>query len=179
MPRTRHQLERDKKVAEILDAAERRLRSDGYPALSVAAIARQLKLAPNSIYWYFPTKDDLFVATVRHMLEGIVSRKDPAQKSLERRVLWFVDQLSELDHLRVALYERSRDSDVVARFVEELDANSRELVVNTLAGEVPDEDVEVAAEALVATVAGASLRRLSKKDRARVVSYTLSRFTAG
>ena len=55
MPRTRPELEREDKVAEIVAAAERRLREGGYDALSVAAD--------------FVARLD---ATWRHMLAGVL-----------------------------------------------------------------------------------------------------------
>src|SRR3954462_3149611 len=120
MPRTRPELEREAKVAEIVAAAERRLHDGGYDALSVAAIARELGIAQNAIYWYFPSKDHLFVAALERMLRDIVARKPPRQRSLERKVLWFVDQLGEMEPVRAAMYERARTSPVVAEFAEEL-----------------------------------------------------------
>ncbi len=179
MPRNRSSIEREKKTAEILEAAEARLREDGYESLSIAAIARELGLAPNSIYWYFPSKDHLFVAAIRHMLELLITQKPPARGSVERQVLWFVEQLEELDPLRISLYERARWSPVVARFAEELNASSHHLVANALRGAVPDADLELAAEALLATIDGATLRGLDRQERRRVVSYALRRFTDG
>src|SRR3954464_4957874 len=118
MPRTRPELEREAKVAEIVAAAERRLRDGGYDALSVAAIARELGIAQNAIYWYFPSKDHLFVAALERMLRDIVARKPPPRRWLERKVLWFVDQLGEIEPVRAAMYERARTSPVVAEFAE-------------------------------------------------------------
>lgn len=178
MPQNRYELERENKVAEILAAAETRLREGGYEALSIAGIARELGLAPNSVYWYFPSKDDLFVAAVRHLLQGIVARKPPARRSLERRVLWFVEQLDDLDHLRVSLYERARQSPVIERYAGELKAASRQMLVNSLRGEVADAELEIAADTLLATIEGTRLQGLTGRDRNRVVAYGLRRLTA-
>src|ERR1041384_1429373 len=96
MPKTRPAESRDDKMNEILTAAEGRLREGGYQALSVAAIARELGLAQNAMYWYFPSKDELFVATMNRMLEQIAARK-PAKKVGElERILWFTDQFQAL-----------------------------------------------------------------------------------
>src|SRR3954468_23176509 len=114
MPRTRQDVDREAKVDEILDAAVTRLRDGGYDALSVAAIARELGIAQNAIYWYFPSKDHLFVAALERMLRDIVARKPPRQRWRERKVLCFVDQLGEIEPVRAAMYERARTSPVVA-----------------------------------------------------------------
>src|SRR5438034_9380164 len=122
MARTRTELERDEKVGEILEAAELRLRDGGYEALSVTAIARELGLAQNAIYWYFPSKDHLFVAALEGMLRKIGARKPRREEAGPvERILWFTDQFQALSHLRGAMSERARDSQVVAEFVEELD----------------------------------------------------------
>src|SRR4051795_2675791 len=108
MPRTRRAVSRDEKVEEILAVAERRLREGGYEALSVAAIARELGLAQNALYWYFPSKDHLFVAVLERMLRGIVARKPPRRGGVDRQVTWFVDQLAELEPVRASMREQAR-----------------------------------------------------------------------
>src|SRR4051795_4275521 len=103
MPRTRRAVSRDEKVEEILAVAERRLREGGYEALSVAAIARELGLAQNAIYWYFPSKDHLFVAALERMLGEIAARKPSRAVGEVERILWFTDQFEALSHLRPAM----------------------------------------------------------------------------
>lgn len=177
MPRNRPELDRERKIADILNVAERRLREGGYEALSIAAIGRELGVAPNSIYWYFASKDELFIAALEHLLRGVVARKPPHRRALEARVMWFVEQLDEIEHLRVALYDRARTSPRVAEFASGLNRTSRQMLHNTLAGAVPEDDRAVASEALLATIQGATLAGLRGKDRRRVVGYTLRRFT--
>src|SRR4051812_50227265 len=89
MARTRTKIDREAKVEAILDLAERRLREGGYEQLSVAALARELGLAQNAVYWYFPAKDDLFVAVLRRMLADLAPPKPRGGGGDRRRVLWF------------------------------------------------------------------------------------------
>jgi AcrR family transcriptional regulator len=178
VPKNRSSVDREQKVAEILDAAEAALRNGGYESLSIAGLARRLGLAANSIYWYFPSKDELFVAAIRLMVQGILARKPPASRSLERRVLWFAEQLDELDDLRVDMYQRSKRSPAVAVLAEELRSGGREMASNTLRGAVADDQLETVAEALLATIDGTALRGLDPAQRRRVIAYSLRRFTA-
>src|SRR4030088_2291460 len=113
MPKTRPATSRDEKMGAIVEAAERRLREGGYEALSVAAIARELDLAQNAIYWYFPSKDHLFVAALERMLREIAARKPSRAVGEVQRILWFTDQFQTLFDLRGAMRERSRGSEVV------------------------------------------------------------------
>jgi AcrR family transcriptional regulator len=162
-------------MGEILKIAERRLRKGGYEALSVAAIARELGLAQNAIYWYFPSKDDLFVAALERMLGEIAARKPSKEVGEVERILWFTDQFQGLSDLRGAMSERARHSQVVADFVEELDSLLSRMLSNALAGHVSAEELPVAVETFRATVEGTFVKRLDKRTRRAVLTFTLQR----
>jgi len=162
-------------MSEILAVAERRLREDGYQALSVAAISRELGLAQNAIYWYFPSKDELFVATLRRMLEEIMARKPAEQVGEVERILWFTDQFHVLSGLRGAMTERARSSRTVANFVEELDALLSHMLTGALHGHVPPDELPVAVETFRATVEGAFVKGLDRRERRRILSFALYR----
>ena len=176
MPRTRSELDRDAKVAEIVEAAERRLAKGGYEALSVAAIARELGLAQNAIYWYFPTKDHLFVAALERMLRDIASRKPRHDEVAPiERILWFTDQFQALSHLRGAMNERAGESQVVAEFVEELDALLSRMLSNALRDHVAEDHLPVAVETFRATVEGTFVKGLDRRARRQVLTFALER----
>src|SRR3954447_3555912 len=122
MPQTRRQISREDKVEEILELAQTRLLEGGYEGLSVAALARELGLAQNALYWYFPSKDDLFVAVLRRMLADLAARKPRGEVGHRQRIFWFTAELEPLSRLRSALRERARHSEVAAAFLEELEA---------------------------------------------------------
>jgi AcrR family transcriptional regulator len=173
MPRTRTDLEREAKVDEILDLAEQRLRQDGYEALSVAAIARELGLAQNAIYWYFPSKDHLFVAALERMLQEIAARKPRHSVDIVERILWFTDQFEVLSTMRGAMNERARTSPVVAEFVTRLDALLTRMLSNVFRGRVPESELPVAVKSFRATVQGCSAEGLEKRQRRKVLRFAL------
>ena len=174
MPRTRQERSRDEKVEEIVTAAERRLRDQGYSGLSVAGIARDLGVAQNAVYWYFPSRDQLFVAALRRMVAGLVAAKPPREDGLTVQVLWFVDRLQSLHEVRAALSERSRSSPVAAEFLAELNGRLRGMLVNALRSHVAAADLDVAADSFLATVEGCVLQRLDDEKRHRVLAYALN-----
>ncbi len=176
MPQTRPKISRDQKLDEILASAEARLREGGYEALSVAAIARELGLAQNAIYWYFPSKDHVFVAALQRMLRRIADRKPRKQDADEvERILWFTDQFSELSDLRAAMRERARSSKVVAEFVEELDELLSRMLSNALRDRISAERLPLAVEAFRATVEGTVVKGLDRTARHQVLEFTLKR----
>lgn len=127
MPVTRAKVERQEKVQEILDAARRRLLADGYEGMSVAAIARELEIAQNSVYWYFPSKDDLFAAAFREILARLASKKPPPGTAA--RVVWVTDQMAHFASLRAALRARAAHSAAVASLQSDLDEWVRTLLL--------------------------------------------------
>ena len=176
MPRNRQAISRDQKEREIVEAAERRLLKGGYEALSVAAIARELGLAQNAIYWYFPSKDHLFVAAVEGVLREVVARKPSREETDEiERILWFTDQFEALSELRGAMRHRARDSEVVADFVRELDATLSRMLSNALRAHVAEDELPVAVEAFRATVEGTFVQGLEKPERRSVLRFALER----
>ncbi|HEV7676994.1 MAG TPA: helix-turn-helix domain-containing protein [Candidatus Dormibacteraeota bacterium] len=175
MPPKRNDLNRDEKIEQILDAAERRLRSGGYAALSVAGIARDLGVAQNAIHWYFPAKDHLFVAALRRMLEAMVAAKPPAATGLTTQVLWFVDELQSLHQLRAALAERARTSPLAADFHAELNRGLHGMLANALSDRISQAELPLAVDTFVATVEGCVLQDLDAPARHRLLEYALSR----
>ncbi|HYG95617.1 MAG TPA: helix-turn-helix domain-containing protein [Solirubrobacterales bacterium] len=179
MPKTRTELDRDAKVDQILGLAEERLREAGYAGLSVAALARELGLAQNAIYWYFPSKDHLFVAVLRRMLEEIAARKPRGKVGPRERILWFADQLEPLSRLRPTLRERAAQSEVAAEFLTELEALLSRMLANALREEgVPEDELPLAVEAFRATVEGAYVKGMSRAGRRKVLDFVLDRLAA-
>jgi AcrR family transcriptional regulator len=175
VPKTRRTASRDEKVGEILEIAERRLRDGGYEALSVAAIARELGLAQNAIYWYFPSKDALFVAALERMLQEIAARKPSKDVGEVERILWFTDQFEALSGLRGAMSERARRSDVVAEFVDRLDALLSRMLSNALRERISTDELPLAVETFRATAEGTFVKGLDRAERRRVLEFTLHR----
>lgn len=176
MPKTRTGVERDAKVTEILEGAERQLKEGGYNALSVAGLARELGVAHNAIYWYFPSKDDLIVATFEHMVQKLLARKRKTGKKGVDVVLWFVDNLAELYPLRASMHEQAQRSETIARYLNELNERLRSLVRHFLEPLVPEDELELATTTLVATVQGAYLGA-DPKERRRLIVYALEKLT--
>lgn len=177
MPKTRIEVPKQEKVDELVAAAERQLSSGGYEALSVAAIARELGLAQNAVYWYFPSKDHLFVAALERMLRDIGARKPSRSKSRVERVLWFTDQFAPIWKLQGAMAERAQTSTVVAEFVKNLDELLSRLLSNAFRDQVPEAQLPLAVGAFRAAVEGTFVKGFDQRERRRVLGFTFERLT--
>jgi len=161
-------------VAEIVDGARLRLADGGYEALSVAALARDLGVAQNAIYWYFPTKDHLFVAAVEGILHDILARK-PRKGTCLDEVLWFAERLNEFQDLRITMRERARTSEVVAAFEADVVALFRVMLVGALRDHVDGDRLEDTADAVMALCEGVLIRTLSRAQRRHLIRFGFER----
>lgn len=174
MPRNRSEIARDEKVAAIVAAATRRLIDGGYAALSVADIARELGLAQAAIYWYFPTKDHLLIAAAERTTRDLLARK-PGGGSVVDGLVWLTQRMHEGQHLRMAIRERARASDVVAAFHRDIVASMHGLLVAALRDTVPTDDLDDTAHAVMALCEGVLLQDLRPRQRTRVLRLGLDR----
>jgi AcrR family transcriptional regulator len=113
----------------ILKAAKKRFRERGVEGTSLRTIAKDARTSIGMIYYYFPTKDDLFLAIVEQTyqkllvdLERAITPGAPFQERLVRLYERIgAASKDELDVLRMflqeALFSSSRFERVVARFL--------------------------------------------------------------
>jgi len=74
------------------------------------------------------------------MLYAIAARKPRGQEGVER-ILWWTDQFASLHRFRAVLQQQSKESAVVADFVQELDAVLDRMLGNAFRGRVADDEL--------------------------------------
>jgi AcrR family transcriptional regulator len=173
MPATRPGTSRNDKARTIVDAAVSQVVSAGYEGLSVVGVARGLGLAPNSVYWYFPSKDALFVAALESVLSDLALRKPPSSRSLISRLLWFTDELQPIWEVMGPVHQRRDISPVMQDFASSLDDLIEAMLTNGLRGIVPASNLSRAVPTVRATVEGTYSRRLDRGSRHRILRFLL------
>jgi len=182
MPATRPDVHRDIKRGEVLDAAETLLLRDGYDNTTMAAIARTARVANNSVYWYFPSKDDLLAAVLRRRQERALSEvANLATSSLQERVLALLAELDQVANLTAAVHERASHSVAVAETHQAFHAAAERYLGSGFrhAGLGP-QDARRAAAAIMAIVEGIHLHERKRNPAARngLILWTLGRLVA-
>jgi AcrR family transcriptional regulator len=184
MPKTRTKAEHQEKANEIVNAAISQLRSGGVEALSVAALARKLGVAQNTIYWYFPSRDHLLVAAMGRMAERIINQGadpegtplDPSEKRTARdAILAAVDRFAEVQPLRIAMRERAASSPIVRDFDERLTAFIRDALREAFGPYVPESEMDLAIETFTLASDGCYVRGLGPDERRAVLGFVLDR----
>src|SRR5690349_3782250 len=73
-PSSRVQRKRGRRMQEILAVAARLFGERGYDAVTVEEVAARLDVTKGSIYYYFPSKDELGVAAIETLADDWISR---------------------------------------------------------------------------------------------------------
>lgn len=146
--------------AQIIAYATERFAADGYHPTSVADIVDGLGVGKGVFYWYFDSKEELFVEILRtaqtdmrrRQQREIAGVEDPVERvklGVRAAVLW----MAEHDDLR-RLFEFARTE---SAFNSAMRAGQRVLVGDAVAhlkeaiveGRIPDQDPEVLAHAIL------------------------------
>ena len=93
------------RTSEILEAARQVFARHGYPAATVDEIADTAGVAKGTVYLYFPSKRDLFLATLREGVEELhsdVKRRIDQAETAAAKIRAFVE-------VRLAYCDRNRD----------------------------------------------------------------------
>lgn len=171
--RSRPRRNHDEKVERILEVSERLLRDGGLDSLSVSAVARDLDVAPNAVYWYFPSRDELIVATLRRMLAAIIKGKPRESKDVVEKILWFVERLHQLHDIRAGLKDRATASRVVAEYLKDLDSLLYEMLSNTFRPYIPQQNLDLAVTSFISTAQGTATSAMSARQRRAILEFSL------
>ena len=91
---------------QILDAAMAMLHEKGFARTTMSDVARRAGIGRGTVYWHFPSKDELFLAVVQReveqmsaQLEPMVATPMPAAEKLELMVTMTFQMYGEVPHL--------------------------------------------------------------------------------
>jgi AcrR family transcriptional regulator len=124
----------------ILRAARERFRDKGVDGSSLRAVAKDAGTSIGMIYYYFPTKDDLFFAVVEQTYEKVLADLEQAlarDVPLEARLVRLYERLAaasaeEVDTLRLVVRDALLGSPRFDRLVERFLRGHVPLVLSTL-----------------------------------------------
>src|SRR5512139_483982 len=108
----------DNRLPQILDAAARLFRAQGFHGTSVRDIVRAVDMLPGSLYYHFATKEALLAAVyaegVRRISEAVTAAVAARQSSWERleaaAVAHLEALLQESDYAQVVIRVRPSDA---------------------------------------------------------------------
>lgn len=127
MARNKRDVDAEVKREQIEEAACALFLADGYDATSMAAVGKAAGVAPNTLYWYFASKDDLLVATLNRLVGRALTRMTGMQdQSLGEQLSWLLGEFQQASKLISTVHARLDKSETVRewheRFHDMLDA---------------------------------------------------------
>lgn len=158
----------------ILDAARELFVSEGYQHVSIRKIAERIEYSPATIYGYFPSKDDIFLALAeegfRLLIEPGPARAEPSTDPLDavRAPFWRVYEFSKSHPEYFALMFLDRSVPRISRdwgrfgFVRDMRLEIGAVIQRAIdAGHFPPgTNPDAVFRILLITVQGAALGRL-------------------
>jgi AcrR family transcriptional regulator len=187
MPRIRT----DKKRTEILKAASDVFARKAFHEVRTDEIAEEAGVGKGTLYRYFPTKDDLFYASVLagfdeldRVLESLRTRDDPPAETVAQlarevlRIFWsrpsfYMILHSDPRRFRLREREMRRRRDGLVRFVRETVARG------AARGDFRAVDPRIAAEMFLGMVRGAIFHRTASDTPAALVKTLTGTFVNG
>ena len=137
--------QKEQRPGQILDAAFTEFSEKGYAGARVVDVARRVGVTKGTVYFYFPTKADLFKAVVRTHLQPIFERienmsaEDPTESatSLLRRQIKagydeFVRSPQSVEFMRLMVIEGSRVPEIVDFYVNDLMGHGYQSLIDLL-----------------------------------------------
>lgn len=124
----------------IIRAAHDIFLKEGVDSASLRAIARSADTNIGMVYYYFPTKEDLFMAVVEDVYDGVLARLKQAfdtQHPVEERLFRAFSMLGnlepyELEVARIVVREMMSSTDRRATLLERFQRGHLPLIVSTM-----------------------------------------------
>jgi AcrR family transcriptional regulator len=135
MPRPKGNIDR-----RILQAALARFLTEGVNGASLRAVARDAGTSIGMIYYYFPTKEELFLGVVEEVYERVLADIEAAladDVAVEQRILRLYERIArldahELDVLRLVVREALTSSERRERLFERFSRGHFPVVIRTV-----------------------------------------------
>lgn len=87
---------------KIIELTEEKFFRDGFYKTTMDEVASELKMSKKTIYKFFPSKEDLVIATVKHFMEGVKGKILPALNSEKNAI----EKLAELNNVLAKIFEK-------------------------------------------------------------------------
>lgn len=149
----------------IVRAARTLFLRDGVDGASLREIARAARTSIGMVYYYFPSKDDLLLAVVEEVYQGLLADASEALskgRSAEERIRALYSRLGclsndEVDIVRLVARESLVSSDRRLRILERFQRGHLPLLLRTIAGGVDEGELDSGMSLIVMTIAAMTL----------------------
>jgi AcrR family transcriptional regulator len=176
VPRNRQHIPREERKAEVLAVATELFLSHGYAGTTMAEISRAAGVAPAAVYWYFPSKDDVFAAVMDRMLsrEIRILDEDHADDDPMSHLVRGLNDMRVFRPLHQAMHGRLLQSDAVREAHDRFLDWIRDLVRKMVdALDDPAVDRELVADTAITLFEGLNVEGAPPRPAAQLMRFLL------
>ena len=161
------------KQDELESTASRLFLSLGYDGTSMNRIARELGVAPNTLYWYYASKDELLVGVLnRQMSQTLVRLPTIVDKPLKEKMAWALREFEQSRELVATVHARLEQSAVIREWHDQFHRFVEAAVIHTLqAGGVAQERATMLATVGTFLVEGLLAHPHSERQREAILQW--------
>lgn len=133
MARNKRDVDPAIKREQIEEAACALFLAEGYDATSMATVAREAGVAPNTLYWYFASKDDLLVAVLDRLVNQSLAVLPTKQHApLSEQLAWLLGEFQQTRQLISTVHARLDQSDTIREWHDRFHAMLDDMLVHQM-----------------------------------------------
>lgn len=173
MARNKRNIPLDVKKEELEETAARLFMEDGFEATSMNRISRALGVAPNTLYWYYASKDELLVGVLNRLLsDSLKQLPSVAGKPIQEQMDWALQQFEQSHALMNTVHSRLNQSPVIHDWHEQFHSFVETLVIHTLKDSgVGDQRAGTLATVATFLIEGLLAHPHSEKQRSDILQW--------
>ena len=173
MAKNKRDIDLKVKQDELESTAARLFLSLGYDGTSMSHIARELGVAPNTLYWYYGSKDELLVAVLnRQMSQTLVRLPTIVEKPLKDKMAWALQEFELSRELVATVHARLEQSELIREWHDQFHRFIEATVIHTLQADgVTKEHATMLATVGTFLVEGLLAHPHSKRQREAILQW--------
>lgn len=122
VPKNNQGVPKAEREAAVLQAASELFTTRGYRETSIVAVGKAVGVAPAAVLWYYPTKDDLFAASLHKMFVETRQRIESNRKVAgdpRAELAELLEQMLPYRGMHREAYERMANSEALRNVYDE------------------------------------------------------------
>lgn len=175
MPKNRRQVPREERAGEILAAATELFLKRGYAGTTIGDISAAAEVARANVYWYFPSKDDVFAAVMDQMLTREIRALEQELRGLDplSALVRGLADMRRFRGLHQEMHHRMRESERIRESHDRFLGWIRTMVDDVVDSSPHAADKAMVADVVVAVFEGANVAERGYRPAADMIRFVL------
>jgi AcrR family transcriptional regulator len=133
MAKNKREVDPEVKREQIEEAACALFLVNGYESTSMAAVGKAAGVAPNTLYWYFASKDDLLVAILDRLVNRAIAQLAQRQDhALGDQLTWLLGEFQQASKLISTVHSRLDRSEKIREWHDRFHAMLDDMLVHQM-----------------------------------------------